>query len=360
MGIYYTSGTTGPSKGVLATQASKLNFSIGRVEYFGFKETDIVYSALPLFHGNAMFAACVPAWLADSTFALAPRFSASRFWDDIRRYRVTRFNLLSSMTNILWSQPEGPGDRDHLPCECNTVPVPIFGREFEQRFNVKMSSSFSMTDFGLAAVYQIGDLPDKFGSAGRPRPGVEIIILDDDGQRVPEGEVGEICFRDSAPVAPRSYYKMPDETRKSNDDGVFHTGDRGFLDPDGYLFFSDRKKDAIRRRGENISAWEVEKIIAKHPAVADVAVFPVRSEMSEDEVMAMIVQRAGIELTPEEMIEFCQQNMAYYMVPRFLEFVTSFPRTATEKVQKNELRAAAEKRLASVWDREKSSVAVRR
>ncbi|MGZ5130084.1 MAG: AMP-binding enzyme [Caldimonas sp.] len=158
----------------------------------------------------------------------------------------------------------------------------------------------------------------------------------------------------------QGYYNMPEATARTVRNLWFHTGDRGYLDADGYVYFVDRKKDAIRRRGENISSFEVEQIILKHPAVLDVAAFPVASEHSEDEVMVSVVLREGAKATEAELTEHCRENMAYFMVPRFIEFVAELPKTMTEKVEKYKLRADAEKRLAALWDREKSGIVVKR
>jgi crotonobetaine/carnitine-CoA ligase len=357
----FTSGTTGPSKGVLISNAQSFRFSIGRVEYLGLREDDVVYTCLPLFHGNALNAASVCAFVADATLVLARRFSARAFWSEVRAHGVTQFNLLSSMTNILWGMPPDPQDRDHRVRQCTMVPVPLFAAEFAQRFGVEIVSSYSLTDFGQGTFLQPGAPPSKARSAGQPRPGVDLAILDDAGQPLPAGESGEICLRSEDPtLTGRIYFAMPEETRKAQADGWFHTGDRGYLDADGYLYFVDRKKDAIRRRGENISSWEVEQVIARHPDVADVAVYAVASEHSEDEVAASIVCREGRVIDPVELIRFCERNMAYFMVPRFIEFRADLPRTLTEKVQKPLLRQAAESGQATLWDRDKAGVTLAR
>ena len=153
---------------------------------------------------------------------------------------------------------------------------------------------------------------------------------------------------------------MPEATLKSYRNLWFHTGDRGYLDSDGYLYFADRKKDAIRRRGENISAWEVERIVAMNPAIFEVAAYPVKAEMSEDEVMLSVVLRPGYALSEAAIIEHCLENMAYYMVPRFIEFLEELPKTMTQKVQKYKLQESAQDRLQLVWDREKAGIKVTR
>jgi crotonobetaine/carnitine-CoA ligase len=190
---------------------------------------------------------------------------------------------------------------------------------------------------------------------------VELRIVDDDDFEVPRGVAGEIVARTVDPwIFAQGYYAMPEATVTAWRNLWFHTGDRGYLDEDGYLYFVDRKKDASRRRGENISAFEVEQIILRNPAVFDVAVFPVTSEYSEDEVMASVVTRDSAALSAEELLDYCSRNMPYFMVPRYVEFVQALPKTMTEKVEKYKLRASAESRLAKIWDREREGVIIQR
>jgi crotonobetaine/carnitine-CoA ligase len=186
-------------------------------------------------------------------------------------------------------------------------------------------------------------------------------IVDDADFEVPRGQVGEIVVRGKEPwIMCQGYYKMPEATLAAWRNLWFHTGDRGYMDQENYLYFVDRKKDAIRRRGENISSFEVEQIILKHPSVLDVAAFPITSEHSEDEVMVSIVLREGGTLSEMQLIEFCNRNMPYFMVPRYVEIVNALPKTMTEKVEKYKLRASAETRLSAIWDREKAGIVIKR
>ncbi|MDP3138626.1 MAG: AMP-binding protein [Burkholderiaceae bacterium] len=360
-GIFFTSGTTGPSKGIVATSAQILAFAAGRVEFLDMREDDVVYTCLPLFHGNALHTAAFSALLTGATLALGRRFSASGFWSEARRHKATYVNLLSSMTDILWAQPPSPQDRQHSIRQCTMVPVPAFARAFEERFNTRIVSSYALSDFGQGTFLQPGFPAEKFRSAGQVRPGVEMRVVDDDDRVLPPGEPGEICLRSAVPeLGRRSYYKHEQLTDVLNRDGWFHTGDRGYLDEDGYLFFVDRKKDAIRRRGENISSWEVEQAIAAHPSIAEVAVIPVASGMSEDEVAAFLVVAAGHAPDPAEIIRFCERNLAYFMVPRFIAYVDSLPKTPTQKVQKQQLQEMARLNPAIFWDREQAGVVLTR
>lgn len=358
--LSYTSGTTGPSKGVMFTQAHTLLWSISNATTFGYGPTDKTYICLPLFHSNG-YHASTATLMAGGTVILARRFSASRFWPDIREHGVTIFNALGSMQNILWSQPRSPDDARNDARFCVLTPTPSFALEWEKRYGVKIAGSYGLTDFGAATAFTANDPPSKLGSAGRARPGMEVRIVDEDDFELPAGEKGEIVLRSEIPWSTaQGYYKMPAETALARRNYWFHTGDRGYLDADGYLHFVDRIKDVVRRRGENISAFEVEQILLQHPLVADAAVYPVRSEMSEDEVAAAIVLRPGATLTEPALTEYCAGNMAYYMVPRFVQFVPDLPRTVTQKVEKYRLRQEAERDLAALWDRERAGIRLTR
>lgn len=358
--LSFTSGTSGPSKANLATHAHTFAMAAALGRAFGYAPGDVLYTCLPLFHGNAMRSLFV-ALQAGCTIALARRFSASRFWRDVDRFGATQFNLLGAMANILSVQPPSPIERGSAPRKCMIVPMPSFAEAFAERFNLQMYSTYALTDFGYLTFLTPDDPVAKWRSAGRPQEDFELAVLDDDDFPLPPGQVGEICARPRRPwVSAQGYYDMPEATVAAWRNLWFHTGDRGYLDEDGYLFFVDRKKDSIRRRGENISAHEVEQIILNHAAVLDVAAFPVDSEMSEDEVMVSIVLRPGAELDAPALVRWCSGQMASFMVPRFVEFLPSLPRTPTEKVEKYRLREQAKANLDRVWDREKAGIRIAR
>jgi crotonobetaine/carnitine-CoA ligase len=360
--LLYTSGTTGPSKGNMSTHAHALSCGFELAQTYGYRPDDVVYVCLPMFHGNAWLCSVMPAFVADASIAVSRRFSASAFWDDIRRYGVTQFNSLGAMTNFLWSRPPDPRDRDHKVRQVMVVPTPQqFYHDFEKRFGIKFTSVYALSDCGMVTAYGPQDPPEKWASGGKACEHVEVRIVDDDDFELPRRQTGEIVVRSTMPwLYAQGYYNMPEANVRTYRNLWFHTGDRGYLDEDGYIYFVDRKKDAIRRRGENISSFEVEQIILKHRAVLEVAAFPMTSEHSEDEVMVSVVLREGQTLSEVELIEHCQENMAYFMVPRFVEFVAELPKTMTEKVEKYKLKADAEKRLSSVWDREKAGIVVKR
>lgn len=365
----YTSGTTGPSKANVTPHASALYVAYDFKHGFGYGPADVLFTCLPLFHGNAFLCSTLPALVSGATLALSRRFSATSFWQELAQAGATQFNALGAMSSILFGRPPAATDRAHRVRQCMMVPVPAFGHDFEARFGLRITSVFAMTDYGTVTLRTMDDPAAKFESAGRARPEVSVAIMDDDDIPVPPGVTGEICLRSNRPwSASLGYYKMLEGTLAATRNLWFHTGDRGHLDADGYLYFVDRKKDAIRRRGENISSFEVEQVISRHPDVAEVAAFPVRAEMQEDEVMVSVVLRPGTMLTEHDLIGFCAGAMAYYMVPRFVEYVPELPKTMTEKVEKYKLRAAAEARIGAqisarigkVWDREQHGIVVKR
>ena len=360
--IMYTSGTTGPSKGVISPHAQA--HAVGRhlTQHFGYREDDVLYTCLPLFHGNALWYTCFAALWADAAIALAPRFSLSGFWDDIRRLGATQFNALGAMTNLLLKQPPSPAERDHRVRMTMVLPLtPETWRAMTERFGVTVTSVYAMTETFPVTVFVPGDPAEKGSSAGKARGLAEIAIMDDQDRALPPGEVGEICVRPTEPwIMTPGYYKQPDATVAAFRNMWFHSGDRGRLDSEGWLTFVDRTKEAIRRRGENISAFEVEMLIARHPAVMEVAAIPIASELGEDEVMVFIVPREGDAPTPEEIVKFCDGIMPYFMVPRFVEILEALPKTASEKIEKYKLKAMADARRAELWDREAAGITLTR
>jgi crotonobetaine/carnitine-CoA ligase len=359
--IMYTSGTTGPSKGVVSPHSQ--GHAVGRqmASRSGYRPDDVLYTCLPVFHANALWYTIYAALWADACVALSRGFSARRFWDEVRASGATVFNALGAMANIIWQLPESPRDRDHRVRIAMMVPTSRdLAERFDRRYGIRTTSVFAMTENCAVTVFGPDDPVAKADSAGRVRD-VEVQIVDDDRRPLPVGELGEICIR------PRErgsimlgYYKMPAATVAATTDLWFHTGDRGRLDADGYLYFADRKKEAIRRRGENISAYEVETVLCRHPAVVEAAAVPVPSELGEDDVMAYVVAAPDAAIDHPELIRFCAEHMAYYMVPRYLEVIDALPKTPSEKIEKYKLAVSARERLGELWDREKEGVEVRR
>lgn len=362
--VTYTSGTTGPSKGNMLVHAAWIQWSMSSCEAHGYRPGDVVYICLPLNHSSGWLSLWA-ALLGDGAVALSPRFSVSRYWHEIADCGTTITNLLGSMPNMLWSRPPQPEVEARLRVRsCMMVPVPKFALAWEKRFGMRVTSSYGLTDYVHAGVFTVLDPVAKLGSAGRPRPGMEIRVVDQDDLDVPPNTPGEVLLRCTMPWATaHGYLKMPQASLEARRNDWFHTGDIGYLDADGFLFFTDRKKDALRRRGENISAFEVESLLMDHPAVAEAACYPLKAEDSEDEVAVSLLLVAGRTVTERELIEYCIANMAHYMVPRFLHLThepSELPRTESHKIIKRELREWAEAHRDRLWDRDQAGIVVRR
>jgi len=359
--IAFTSGTTGPSKAIIFSQAAMLLTGLNYARSYGYSSDDVYYVCLPLFHASALRGAAYLSLMSEGSIALTRRFSVSRFWQEVRQSGATTFNLLGSMANFLWNQPPSADDRNHKVRFSRMAPVPKFAVEFEERFNLRLVSTYGLTDVGAPVCYTLDDPRSKLGSCGRARQGWQIKIVDEEDFELPRGQVGELLIRCDVPWHTSSgYYKMPEVTLAMQRNGWYHTGDLALIDEDGYLFFRDRAKDAMRRRGENISAWELEQSIEQHPLVAQAAAYAVKSEYSEDEVAVSIVLVEGATLSEAELIAFCAKRMAYYMVPRYVEYVEKLPINMSQKVEKVKLRQWAVERPDKLWDRERAGIQISR
>jgi len=361
--IMYTSGTTGPSKGVLMPHAHLYMLGWGSVENLRMTEDDVYYIAMPLFHANAMLMQFYGTLQAGGRCVVAPAFSASRWLDDIRSSGATLTNLLGVMIEFVYRQPERPEDMDNNLRLILSIPsAPEMVAAWKKRFGVQLVEAYGMTEVNIP-LYNPPDAPPVDGSCGKPyAPYYDVRVFDPDTDReLPPGEVGEIVVRPLEPFAfMQGYNAMPDKTVETWRNLWFHTGDAARRDENGYFTFVDRIKDRIRRRGENISSYEIELVLGEHPAVADVAAIGVKSEImeGEDEIKACIVLKPGAQATPEELLDLCQKNMPYYSVPRYVEFMDVLPKTPTEKIQKTKLREAGI--TPATWDREQAGYEVKR
>ena len=351
--MMYTSGTTGLPKAVVMRYRA---FSGPMLDFGAFyRDDDILYTYLPLFHANALFLTAVSAIVSGRTLALSRRFSASRFWDEIRRYGATTFNALGAMIPILLKQPPRPDDADNPIRLVMSAATPAWAWEqFEKRFNLLIWEGYGAVDGGGFSLLNLGTSPK--GSMGKPPPGTEARVVNDQDKEVPAGEVGELVFKVDNPQARRVEYL---KNQKSSDakvrNGWFHTGDLAWRDPEGNFYFADRKTDSMRRRGENISSFEVEKIVNQHPAVLECGAFGVPSDLGEDDVMIAIVFKPGQSATPQELSRFCSERMASFMVPRYFDFRESLPKTETHRIQKAQLKQQGI--TPTTWDRDKGALA---
>ncbi|GAB6908274.1 AMP-binding enzyme [Desulfosarcina cetonica] len=356
--IIYTSGTTGLSKGALAPHKFWIVCAQKMLEYREGTKDDIFYTFMPLYHFNAQCLTTVTALIAGAEMILADKFSASRFWDDIRKYGATQFNYLGAVIPILIKQPEKENDRDNPVrialgggCPQNVMEIA------EERFGIKCLEGYGMSEIGIPIHIRANDR--RPGSCGKALDIYEIKIVDEDDNEVENGEPGEIIFRPKEPFTMMlEYYNMPDKTLEAYRNLWFHTGDLAKKDEEGFYYFVDRKKDSLRRRGENISSFEVEKAINTHPSVLESAAVAVASELAEDEVKICIVLQPDCTLSAEDLIYYANERMPYFAVPRYVEFMESLPKTPTERIQKYVLRQAGVNE--NTWDREEAGIKVTR
>jgi crotonobetaine/carnitine-CoA ligase len=352
--IILTSGTTGPSKAVVCTYIQAWAGGAMAMDYFG--QDDRLLANLPLFHVSGV-GAVMDRLIKGGTCVLYDGFKPESFWDTVRRFNITGCCLVGAMTRFLLNQPPSSRDRDHPLRAVITVPWNQDSLAVAQRFGIEMHTAFNMTE--LATPIRSPANPPVLGTCGRARPGVACRIVDQNDMEVAPGTVGELILRTSRPwEITQGYYKDPEATMRAWRNGWFHTGDAFRCDEQGNFFFVDRLKDAIRRRGENISSFEVESEAGEHPDVREAAAIPVPSELGEDEVMLVVAPVAGRTVDPVELLRFMEPRLAAFMLPRYIRAVADLPKTPTAKVEKHRLRS--EGITADTWDREAHGVTVRR
>ena len=349
-GIIYTSGTTGPPKGIVA---EAVQGALGPLyEVSGVKPGETMYVCLPLIHGNALFVSTVGSIILGARLALAERFSASQFWDDCRRYNVVQVSTLGGIIPLLMKQPPLPNDRDNPVRIALSVGCPAtVWREFEERFDVCIIEWYGMSDSPGTLINTEG----RVGSIGKPARGAEFRVVDENDNPLPPGKLGQLVFRHEAGQVTR-YNNLPEATAEAYRHGWFHSGDLAEVDADGFFYFRGRMKEAIRRRGENVSAWEVESVIDQHPAVVESAAFGLPSDLGDEEVAVAVVLQPGQSLSPEELLTFCKGRLAYYAVPRYIDFVDALPKTGTQKLQKGVLKERG--KTPTMWDREAHGISI--
>ena len=329
-----TSGTTGRSKACVLSHHYVIRQAELLIENYELRPDDVLYCPFPLFHLDAAVLTVMPALVLGATAAIGERFSVSGFWAEVHAFEATIFDFMGATLTLLHQADPRPDDADNQVRLAWGVPVPAFAAEFESRFGLRLVELYGSTDAGVP-VYQPLSQPRRPGSCGRPISAYDVRLFDRFDLEVPTGSVGEIVIRPREPdLLASGYYGQPAETNEARRNLWFHTGDLARFDEDGYLYFVGRGTDSIRRRGENISAFEVEEVINSHPDVLETAAFGVPSDLTEEEVMVAVVPRQGRIVRPADLVEFCADRMARYMVPRYIDIVTQLPRTPTEKIEK--------------------------
>ncbi len=342
--VLFTSGTTGPSKGVAMPHAQMYFFADECVSLVRLTADDAWMALTPLFHGNAQFMAAYPTLVAGSRFVLRSRFSASRWIDQIRESRVTVTNFIGVMMDFVWKQERRVDDADNpLRCVFAAPTASSIVGPMRERYGIEaFVEVFGLTETSAPIISPYGE-DRPAGAAGLAADewfDVELVDPEND-EPVGVGEVGELVIRPKVPfISSMGYFNMPDKTVEAWRNLWFHTGDALKRDEDGWFYFIDRFKDALRRRGENISSYEIETSLLAHSAVVETAVIavPASSEAGEDEVMAYVVLDEGVDLTAAELWEHCDRRIPSFAVPRFLRFVVELPKTPSQRVQKARLR----------------------
>lgn len=352
--IIYTSGTTGPSKAVLL---SYLHIFTGSEATFGYTSADDRFLAnLPLFHVTGM-AMVMRTVLTGGSLAMVAAFNTHDFWDVVVRTESTSALLMGVMATFLMKQPASMAEQQHRVRSALIVPLSVDSMAFSQRFGCEVYTAFAMSE--ITTPLFAGPNPQPIGTCGKPRAGVEVRLVDSNDCEVAPGAVGELIIRTDRPWSmTHGYLGNPEATAAAWRNGWFHTGDGFRRDGDGNYFFVDRMKDAIRRRGENISSFELEAEICAHPLVQEAAVVAVPSEVGEDEVLAIVATLPETKLNPAELIEFLVPRLAYFMVPRYIRVVDTLPKTPTQKVLKHLLRAQG--LTDGTFDRESEGIIIKR
>ncbi len=356
--ILFTSGTTGVSKGVQMSHHYWYEIWSESVKYSRYTEDDILYTGLPFFHGNAQGITIGPAILADARAVIVERFSASRLWDDCRRWECTEANYIGGIIPILLKQEKHENDGDNpIRLMVGAAAPQDEWHEFQRRFNTKILEVYGMTECYccLASPY---DEP-RAGSCGKAITGWDVQIVDDDNKECEPGKLGEFIARSQREyVGTSGYYNNSEATDDLIQGGWMHTGDLGRMDEDGYFFFVDRKKQAIRRRGENISSFEVESVISAHDDVLESCVVGVPSELGEEEVKAVVVFKEGRSLSEEDIVHWCEPRLAYFAIPRYIAIRSELPKTPSQRVEKFKIKK--EGITEDCWDREEAGIVLKR
>jgi len=359
--IVYSSGTTGFPKGVMHSQRTVVLAGEGFVRRMHLDPAERILCILPMFHVNAIFYSLSGAIAAGATLLLEEKFSASKFWKAVAARRATEVNTIAAVMNILMRRPREEFVPGHTLRKIYGAPFsPEIYRVFEEEFGVPhLIEGYGMSEIPGACSNPF-DGERRKGSMGKPSlhpdPAVnlaEVKIVDEAGRDAPTGVTGEIAVR--TPTIMKGYYRDPAATAAAFRDGFFMTGDLGWMDPDGYFWFVARKKDIIRRRGENIAGAEIDRVVGDHPEVVEAAAIGVPAELGEEEVLLAVVKKPGSPLTEKELVAWCSGRLAAFKLPRFVLFVDALPRTPTHRIAKFELRKDATLKSRAVDLNERTS-----
>ena len=353
--IIFTSGTTGPSKGVLSSYLHIFTNAGPETWHFVTGEDRFLIN-MPIFHIGGMGVIFVMLCRGGS-IAMMDGFDTEKFWPFVRESQTTAFFLLGVMTTFLLKQPPAPNDKEHNVRVAFMVPLTETCIEFHARFDIDVYTIFNMTEISSPIVSEPN--PVKRGTCGKKRNGVDVRLVDKNDCEVALGEIGEMVVRTDRPWGMNSgYYKNPEATAEAWRNGWFHTGDCFRQDEEGYFYFVDRMKDAMRRRGENISSFEVEAEVVAFTAVREAAAYAVPSELGEDDVMIAVAPVAGHNIDHKELMLFLGERMPYFMVPRYIRILDELPKTPSSKVMKHILRG--EGVTPDTWDREAHNITFKR
>jgi len=355
----YTSGTTAMPKGVMLSHQNIISAGHSWMWMVGFTSKDRTMSGWPLFHANCLFFSCIGSMIFGGSFALLDKLSPNTYLASAREYNATHFNFTSPAMAIMLNQPEDPSDPIN-PVRIISGPggPPELVERWVKRYQIESVTLYNLTECALATGTPIsGPHPIKYGSIGWAMPSLpyptEVRVVDEKGNDTPVGVVGEIIVK--GPALTRGYFKDPEKTAETIRDGWLYTGDGGYRDEDGCFWFTDRLKDMIKPKGENVASIEVETIIAGHPKVADVGVIGVLDPVFGEEIKASIVLVEGETaetVDPKELVKWCQEHLAKFKVPRFWEYRdTPIPRIlGGAKISKKDMRKEKEDPTAGCYD----------
>jgi crotonobetaine/carnitine-CoA ligase len=357
----YTAGTTGPSKGCMLSHNYIVSLADQIARAWQRRSDDVVMTPLPLFHFNAISVCVVGTLLTGGRASIERRFSVSNFWPEIKRTGATMVSMLGSPAILIANADDHPDQHGHKLRLCAAAPMPPdTDRLWQERFGCKtFSAGYGLTEASLISMLDAGE-PNRPGAAGKPNTvEFDVRLVDDDDVEVGQGDVGEIVCRPNGPnLMFAGYWNRPDSTVEATTNLWFHTGDLARIDDEGFIYFVDRKKDALRRRGENISSFEMEKVLFGHAVIRDVAVHAVPSPLGEDDVKVTAVLQADSKVTEEELCRWVAERVPFFAIPRYIEFRADLPRNPVGRVLKYQLRD--EGVTEHTWDREAAGVTFER